>query len=317
MDKLITIDKNNDLEYSGFKLHKTGLEAIGDPSFEQWSECGRFIQKANGSVNLWLGDWLNYGEKKWGEKYAQAIEETGLEEQTLTNAAYVAKHVDFSRRRENLPFSQHAEVASLEPDKQTEVLDWAEAEHATVREVREKVKEIKRPHLISPPLPNGKYDVIYADPPWKYDFSLDGKDEIENKYPTMELEEICALNIPAAENSVLFLWATAPKLQEALEVMKSWGFDYKTHSIWNKDWIGMGYWFRGQHELLLVGVKGIFSPPTNTNRVASVYTEKRTEHSKKPEYYYDLIEKMLPNKKYLELFAREPHSGWEVWGNEV
>lgn len=77
----------------------------------------------------------------------------------------------------------------------------------------------------------------------------------------MELEEIKTLSIPSADNAVLFLWATAPKLKEALEVMEAWGFEYRTNAVWDKEIIGMGYWFRGQHELLLVGVKGEFSPP--------------------------------------------------------
>lgn len=90
----------------------------------------------NPAVPVFFGISLNIRpncrEKKWGEKYAQAIEETGLEYQTLADAVYVSKKVDFSLRNENLPFGHHREVASLEPDKQTEVLDWAEEEHATV-----------------------------------------------------------------------------------------------------------------------------------------------------------------------------------------
>lgn len=194
----------------------------------------------------------------------------------------------------------------------------SKAEHLSRSDLRKEIFDEKNKDFIKPVLPEGKFDVIYADPPWKYDFSLDSKDDIENKYPTMEVDEICNMTIPSANNAVIFLWATAPKLREALKVMDAWGFEYKTHSIWNKDWIGMGYWFRGQHELLLVGVKGIFSPPTDVNRVTSVYTEKRTEHSKKPDYYYDLIESYFPNGKYLELFARQKHSDkWTAYGNQL
>jgi len=115
------------------------------------------------------------------------------------------------------------------------------------------------------PLPEGKYEVILADPPWKYDFSKDSTDSIEYHYPTMILEEIKNLKVPSADNAVLFLWATAPKLKEALEVIESWGFKYKTCAVWDKEWIGMGYWFRGQHELLLVGIKGkVFSATRKT-----------------------------------------------------
>jgi len=107
------------------------------------------------------------------------------------------------------------------------------------------------------------YGVIYADPPWRY---LDATPNraIENHYPTMSDEEICALEIPADKNCVLYLWAVAPKLPEALAVMEAWGFSFKTSAVWDKVKLGMGYWFRGQHELLLVGVRGRVSPPPST-----------------------------------------------------
>jgi len=86
-----------------------------------------------------------------------------------------------------------------------------------------------------------KYQVIYADCPWRYNFCKDNSDKIERHYPTMDLEEIKSLNIPADKNAVLFLWATAPKLLEALYVMRAWGFKYKTQAIWDKKWIGRSF----------------------------------------------------------------------------
>ena len=162
-----------------------------------------------------------------------------------------------------------------------------------------------------------KYQIIYADPPWRYDFSKSSTRKIENQYQTMSIEDICKLPIPSAENSVLFLWATSPKLLEALEVMKAWGYTYKTHSVWDKETIGMGYWFRGQHELLLVGVKGKVSPPDPKNRGSSVFREKKTIHSKKPLWYRDYIATAFPQMRKIELFARDTADGWDCWGNEV
>jgi len=182
---------------------------------------------------------------------------------------------------------------------------------------KEKEKQLKDFKSNNKPLPEGKYEVILADPPWKYDFSKDSTDSIEYHYPTMILEEIKNLKVPSADNAVLFLWATAPKLKEALEVMESWGFKYKTCAVWDKEWIGMGYWFRGQHELLLVGIKGKFSPPPEKRRFSSVIREKRREHSRKPEKVYEIIEAMFPQNTKLELFARNKREGWEAWGNEI
>jgi N6-adenosine-specific RNA methylase IME4 len=167
------------------------------------------------------------------------------------------------------------------------------------------------------PFPNKKYQIIYADPPWRYDFCKDNADKIEAHYPSMALDEIKALPIPADNNAVLYLWATAPKLLEALEVMKAWGFTYKTQAIWDKGWIGMGYWFRGQHELLLVGTKGKFSPPPSDHRESSVYRERKGRHSKKPEYFRQLISSSFPSMTKIELFARQKTEGWDAWGDEV
>lgn len=166
-------------------------------------------------------------------------------------------------------------------------------------------------------LPNKKYQIIYADPPWRYEHPISNSRRIENQYPTMQLEAIKKLQIPTDKNCVLFLWTTAPKLDESLEVLKAWGFTYRTCLIWDKEVIGMGYWFRNQHELLLVGLKGKVSPPPTSQRVSSVFKQKRQQHSKKPDKIRELIASWYPNEKKLELFARQTTEGWDVWGDEV
>jgi N6-adenosine-specific RNA methylase IME4 len=166
-------------------------------------------------------------------------------------------------------------------------------------------------------LPEGVFDVLLADPPWKYDFAETETREIENQYPTMTVSELAKLSVPSATDSVLFLWATAPKLREALAVLDAWGFDYKTHAIWDKEKIGMGYWFRGQHELLLVGTKGKFKAPPEGSRVSSVIRSARSKHSEKPDAAYVAIEQMFPHGRRLELFARTERQGWERWGNQA
>ena len=166
-------------------------------------------------------------------------------------------------------------------------------------------------------VPTGEFNVIYADPPWKYDFAEAGNREIENQYPTMGLASLKEIILPLAENAVLFLWATAPKLEEALQVLNAWGFTYKTCAVWDKEIIGMGYWFRGQHELLLVATRGSFPAPLPEVRISSVFREKRSKHSQKPEGFYKIIESMCPGAQYLEVFARHKREGWANWGNET
>jgi len=171
----------------------------------------------------------------------------------------------------------------------------------------------------TPELPEGKWSLIYADPPWEYDFSLTDSRKIENQYPTMPAEKIARLGIPgiAADDCVLFLWATSPKLREALYVMEEWGFAYKTCMVWVKDKIGMGYYARQKHELLLIGAQGEPTLPSPENRPDSVFVAPRTEHSRKPEIVYSLLETMYPLAKKIELFARGKRDGWEPWGNET
>jgi N6-adenosine-specific RNA methylase IME4 len=167
------------------------------------------------------------------------------------------------------------------------------------------------------------FGVIYCDPPWAYNESGGGNRVVSAKYPTMQQPELCALKLPSADNSVLFMWATAPKLREAFDVMDAWGYAYKTHAVWDKVKIGMGYWFRGQHELLMVALRGKMNPPPTELRMSSVIRWPRGAHSSKPDQLRDWIAKCYPNERKLEMFARPytdfwpKHDGWETWGNEL
>jgi len=169
-------------------------------------------------------------------------------------------------------------------------------------------------------LPTGKrYPVIYADPPWRYDYAETESRAIENQYPTMPLDDICALPVSdlATDDAVLFLWATSPKLTEALRVVESWGFTYRTCAVWAKPQIGMGYYFRQQHELLLVATRGSLPAPPPSARPGSVITADRTKHSAKPADFAAVIEAMYPTLPKVELFCRSPRDGWDVWGNQA
>jgi len=178
-------------------------------------------------------------------------------------------------------------------------------------ELKEEIKE-------TIPFPEGVFDVILADPPWRYEHPISISRQIEQNYPTMDMENIKLLSPPFHENAILFLWCPAPMLKHGLDIMESWGFTFRTNAIWDKTSIGPGYWFRTQHEHLLVGIKGDFHPPDAKLRYSSVYQEKRTEHSKKPLFYYDMVEKMYPDGKYLELFGRGiKRKNWTAWGNEI
>ena len=174
----------------------------------------------------------------------------------------------------------------------------------------------KLPGVVAP-LPEGLFSVIYADPPWEYDFSKSQSRQVDNKYPTMTVAEICSIDIPSQDDSVLFLWATSPKLIEALQVMAEWGYRYKTNMVWVKDRVGMGYWARARHELLLIGTTGSMLPPKTSDRPDSVIESPRTKHSEKPECVYSMVEKAYSGKSKIELFARQDRAGWTSWGYDL
>jgi N6-adenosine-specific RNA methylase IME4 len=131
----------------------------------------------------------------------------------------------------------------------------------------------------------------------------------------MGLEEIKSLPIPAAPDSVLFLWSPGPKLEEALEVIRAWDFSYRTNLVWDKEQIGCGYWFRQQHEHPLVGVRGDFPRPLPALRRPSVLRAKRGRHSEKPAEVHKVLEEMYPTldeTQRIELFARRRRPGWSA-----
>jgi N6-adenosine-specific RNA methylase IME4 len=168
--------------------------------------------------------------------------------------------------------------------------------------------------------PAKQYGVIYADPPWRFE-PWSRKTGLgrsaDNHYPTMTLDEIKALPIPAAKNCALLLWALGCMKPQALEVMSAWGFEYKAECIWVKKSIGLGFWWRSQHESLLLGTRGKVRAPERAKRWPSVIVAPRGRHSEKPAIFAEMIEQMFPTVPKLEMFARAPREGWDVWGNEV
>ena len=174
---------------------------------------------------------------------------------------------------------------------------------------------------------NKKYNVIYADPPWRYEvYSKKGLGRsAESHYPTMHLEDICSLPVVelAEKDCALFLWVTIPCLLEGLHVLNAWGFTYKTIAfVWVKQnrkadslFSGMGYWTRSKVELCLLATRG--HPKRHDAAVHQVVMSHIEEHSKKPQEVRDRIVRLMGDVPRIELFARQKVPGWDAWGNEV
>lgn len=173
-----------------------------------------------------------------------------------------------------------------------------------------------------------KYSIIYADPPWSYNAASSkgtSRGVAERYYPVMKSNDIGKLDVPARDDSVLFMWATYPHLPDALEVMRAWGFEFKTVAFtWVKIYpksknlsMGLGFWTRSNAEVVLLGTKGKKYPRRINAGVQQVIIEPKREHSRKPDCVRERIVQLMGDLPRIELFAREKTEGWDVWGNEV
>jgi N6-adenosine-specific RNA methylase IME4/ParB-like chromosome segregation protein Spo0J len=214
-----------------------------------------------------------------------------------------------------------AKIAEMEPEQQAQVIADPKPEQAIKKIARQEKEEALAGKTIGQSLLVNKslYGVIYADPPWKYEtFSENGMDRsADNHYPTMSMFEMMTLNVPAADDCVLFMWATVPMLPEALDLLHEWGFDYKSHICWIKDRQGTGYWTRNKHELLLIATKGKVPAPAMGTQPPSVIELPLGKHSEKPAFFADMISTLYPTTPKLEMFARIGRVGWDVIGNEA
>jgi N6-adenosine-specific RNA methylase IME4 len=254
---------------------------------------------------------------------------TGKSERSIQRNVARAKRVDVLKEIVGTSLDKGDEIdalAKLPESEQRELANLAGEGRKVSAKTR--VKQIAREEreqalaAKQQALPNKKYGVVLADPEWRFEpWSREtGLDRAaDNHYPTSPLETILERNVAsiAADDSVLFLWATVPMLPQALQVMSAWGFTYRSHLIWKKDRIATGYWFRNAHELLLVGSKGNIPAPAIGTQWASIVEAPVTRHSAKPERFLEMIEQYFPTLPKIELNRRGlRRQGWDGWGNE-
>lgn len=186
-----------------------------------------------------------------------------------------------------------------------------------------------RPDQEAVPLPEvaGGFKTVLADPPWRFS-NRTGKVAPEHRrldrYSTMDLDAIKAIPVPeaVAKDAHLYLWVPNALLPEGIQVMEAWGFRYISNVVWAKrrkdggpDGRGVGFYFRNVTELILFGVRGSMRTLAPARSQVNMIETRKREHSRKPDEQYDLIEACSPGP-YLEMFARHPHAGWTVWGDE-
>jgi N6-adenosine-specific RNA methylase IME4 len=193
-----------------------------------------------------------------------------------------------------------------------------EKKQERIQVIQKQIEDIEQGLL---PELKGLYEVVSIDPPWPYEgesksitsFDSVGR-RVANPYPEMSIDEIKAIELPLANDSVVLLWTTHKFLPDSFEILKKWGLEYKATLVWNKEKIGMGVWFRMQCEFCLVAIKG--KPYWSNTEYRDIISEPRREHSRKPDSFFTMIEKITIGRR-LEYFSREKREGWEVFGNDV
>lgn len=264
-----------------------------------------------------LGELLNQIEKAKGTRLAgrepgsnKGVGGTRREPPT-TNAPTLA---DLGVTKKVSSVAQ--QLAALPADTR-EAIAQRETTIAQARRER-RAEEVQR--VVS--LPEAKYRVLYADPPWAYNDKADaGSVQVggaARHYPTMTIRELCDLQVPrlCEEHAVLFLWVTSPLLFESAAVIKAWGFTYKASFVWDKVKHNMGHYNSVRHEFLLICTRGNCTPDV-VQLFDSVQSIERTEHSTKPDAFRRIIETLYPHGKRLELFARREADGWDTYGYEA
>lgn len=303
------------------KVTRTGLQLPKRLCEQRWREVGLAVAEIGGSIQWWIGDWWRAAKPEWGAG-KELCDELELDYQTVHNAASVAKSIDFSRRREKVPWTAHEAVAALPAEQQDDLLAKAEDEGWTRADMRAAVKELRRAEFRETNAAQeleGRFSLIYADPPWQYgNTGLAGS--AEGQYPTMPTDAICAMPVAehATDNAVLLLWVTNPLVPDALRVCEAWGFEYKTQYVWVKNrGTPAGFHVRARHEQLWVCTRGKGMTIDPSDLPDSVIEAPVGRHSEKPEQVYELIDRLYDGSAKLEMFARARREGWSVFGNEV
>lgn len=265
-----------------------------------------------------LGEWLE-------EKYPQGRPEKN---KVAIDGNFTmpvnAQKSSRARALKDMPDEEKFEIISeIKADENTVVTPNAVIDRYKKKKAESKKKKFKEniekeiEDIESGKLPElkGLYDIISIDPPWPYGRGYDPLgSRVGSPYPEMDIEDIKAIELPLKENAVIFLWTTHQFLPAAFEIMQQWDLDYKATLVWDKEKLGMGTWLRMQCEFSLVGIMG--NPYWENTTHRDIIREARREHSRKPDAFYELVNKICLGRK-LEYFSREQRAGWEVFGNDV
>jgi len=314
--EIIKIDKKKDLRSE--EWYRSLIEDLMAIIVEKvWASREEFMTcwwLVGERINKEKGNFKKTGLETKREIIQKIAKDLGKSDRTVY---YAWKFYLKCPKKENFETALQSFIVKKEV-KEGKNLSW----HKIVRNYLSETKESKIE------LPKGKYQVIYMDIPWAYDVDLStgATRSPENNYPVMDLKKIKKFGEKvkeiSADNCVLFMWITAPKLNWMNDVLDACGFKYKTNIIWDKVKGVMGHYSSVRHEILIIAGKGSSAPTCDGKTIQSIGSvqriEKSSRHSEKPKEFYGIIEKLYPNTKKIELFLRgKPHKEWKGWGQEA
>lgn len=320
-NRAISLGRQSGLALGNFQLTNVGCLVKGKPSLDEWRKAGQFLQKAEGAIHWWIGDWLRYGHEHYEHgQYEEALELLPFEYGTLADTKWVAGRIDFSLRNENLSFFHHRLVAALPSAQQKKWLARAEKNGWSSRELRNQLQNRKPDGL--PEAPVGTYRCIVIDPPWPMP-KIDRKEREKQTrtildYPTMSLDEIQELPIPdlAADGCHLYLWVTQKFLPVGLGFLDAWGFGYQCVMTWVKPTGMTPFSWMYNTEHVLFGSHGSLGLERKGLKLSFEAAVVRGTHSTKPSVFYDRVRAASPEPR-LEMFARKERKGFVTWGDEA
>jgi len=296
------------------------INACWRATFQGVLEAGRLLNAAKTALEHGEFQKMLESQLQFQPRTAQRLMAIAADER-ITNATH-ASHLPTA-------WTTLYEITTLDDDQFEKALDDGvirpDMERSEIAQIVKKEKRTTRERDLGEKqtaLPDKKYGIIVADPEWDFEpYSREtGMDRhAANHYPTSATKVVAERDVPsiAADDCVLFLWATNPMLDQAIVVMSAWGFRYKTNYAWGKDKAGTGYWNREKHELLLIGTKGKPPAPAMGTQRDSLILAPRGKHSEKPEVVLEMIEQYFPTLPKIELNRRGPaRKGWDAWGNE-
>jgi len=308
---LTVLEQGEHIQRRNEILEAMGKRAKASPGINQYSEVDDTVSPTKTTKDI--------------------AKEVGLSERSTQRRAQIARDIlpEVKELIRDTPIAdsttQLLELARMKPDDQLEVAKMVVDGDATVEDAKKQIKQAERNKQIQEQMkeieqnsfipPTQKYDVIVIDPPWPYGTEYDPNGRrAASPYPEMSLDEIKAIELPASDDCVLWLWTTHKFMRYSFDILDAWGFRDVAIVTWVKDRMGLGTYLRSQSEFCVMAIKG--RPTINLTNQTTIINGKLKEHSRKPDEFYEMVDSLCVGYK-LDYFSREKRNGWDQYGNDT